>query len=76
MAVVQCMDAARSLFREVGKAVGREARYMQDVGVMWGDYLGLEPQIWNTGALKGTGNDPATQSVVACTAKRVKLNAS
>ena len=38
------MDAARSLFREVGKAVGREARYMQDVGVMWGDYLGLEPQ--------------------------------
>jgi hypothetical protein len=41
------MDAARSLFREVGKAVGREARYMQDVGVMWGDYLGLEPQIWN-----------------------------
>eukprot|EP00435_Cladocopium_sp_Y103_P072809 s281_g41.t1 len=37
----------RSLFREVGKAVGREARYMQDVGIMWGDYLGLEPQIWS-----------------------------
>ena len=33
----------RSLFQEVGKAVGEEARYMQDVGVMWGDYLGAEP---------------------------------
>lgn len=32
---------ARSLFRLVGEAVGREARYMQDVGIMWGDYLGL-----------------------------------
>ncbi|CAK9034647.1 Beta-D-xylosidase 3 (AtBXL3) (Alpha-L-arabinofuranosidase) [Durusdinium trenchii] len=30
----------RSLFRRVGRAVGREARYLQDVGVMWGDYLG------------------------------------
>jgi len=30
----------RSLFRLVGEAVGREARYMQDVGIMWGDYLG------------------------------------
>eukprot|EP00490_Sorites_sp_Unknown_P008545 CAMPEP_0114661884 /NCGR_PEP_ID=MMETSP0191-20121206/23571_1 /TAXON_ID=126664 /ORGANISM="Sorites sp." /LENGTH=781 /DNA_ID=CAMNT_0001896107 /DNA_START=83 /DNA_END=2428 /DNA_ORIENTATION=- len=30
----------RTLFRKVGKAVGAEARYMQDVGVMWGDYLG------------------------------------
>ncbi len=25
----------------MGEAVGREARYMQDVGIMWGDYLGL-----------------------------------
>eukprot|EP00434_Breviolum_minutum_P021354 symbB.v1.2.018843.t1/scaffold1518.1/size114122/8 len=30
----------RSLFRLVGEAVGREARYMQDVGIMWGDFLG------------------------------------
>ncbi|CAJ1330117.1 unnamed protein product [Effrenium voratum] len=30
----------RSLFRRVGEAVGREARFMQDVGVMWGDYKG------------------------------------
>ena len=36
---------ARSLFRLVGEAVGREARYMQDVGIMWGDYLGLGLEI-------------------------------